>query len=93
MLFNSFGYAVFLPIVFILYWIVPGKYRWIILLMSSYYFYASWGPSVCSCHSYYNNYFLYSCFDNGCPSERAKYIERQLLALSIIICTGLLFFL
>lgn len=43
MLFNSFGYALFLPIVFALYWIVPRKFRWIILLISSYYFYASWG--------------------------------------------------
>ena len=44
MLFNSFSYALFLPAVFILYWIIPSKFRWIILLMSSYYFYASWGP-------------------------------------------------
>lgn len=44
MLFNSFSYALFLPIVFILYWIMPQKFRWIILLLSSYYFYISWGP-------------------------------------------------
>ena len=42
MVFNSFSFAVFLPIVFILYWIIPSKYRWGILLVSSYYFYMSW---------------------------------------------------
>lgn len=43
MLFNSITYGFFLPIVFALYWICPRKFRWIVLLISSYYFYASWG--------------------------------------------------
>ena len=42
MLFNSLAFAVFLPIVFFLYWALPQKYRWIVLLISSYYFYMSW---------------------------------------------------
>src|SRR5258706_2955638 len=45
MLFNSFGFAVFLPIVFILYWLVFRKslrYQNILLLLASYFFYAFW---------------------------------------------------
>lgn len=42
MLFNSLAFAVFLPIVFLVYWALPQKYRWIVLLVSSYYFYMSW---------------------------------------------------
>lgn len=42
MLFNSLAFAVFLPIVFILFWVMPEKWRWIVLLLSSYYFYMSW---------------------------------------------------
>lgn len=42
MLFNSLAFAVFLPIVFFVYWALPQKYRWIVLLVSSYYFYMSW---------------------------------------------------
>lgn len=42
MLFNSFRYALFLPIVFILYWSVPHRFRWVMLLAASYYFYMSW---------------------------------------------------
>lgn len=42
MLFNSLAFAVFLPLVFLLYWAVPQKYRYIVLLISSYYFYMSW---------------------------------------------------
>lgn len=42
MLFNSLAFAVFLPVVFLLYWALPQKYRYIALLISSYYFYMSW---------------------------------------------------
>ena len=38
MLFNSMTFAVFLTAVFILYYIVPIKYRWVFLLAASYAF-------------------------------------------------------
>lgn len=45
MLFNSINFAIFLPIVFILYWFVTNKslkFQNILLLVSSYFFYACW---------------------------------------------------
>lgn len=45
MLFNSISFAIFFPIVFILYWFVFKKnYKWqnALLLVASYYFYACW---------------------------------------------------
>ena len=45
MLFNSLNFAFFLPIVFFLYWFVCNrnyKYQNILLLISSYFFYACW---------------------------------------------------
>lgn len=42
MLFNSLSYAIFLPLVFILYWALPHRYRRWLLLAASYYFYMSW---------------------------------------------------
>ena len=39
MLFNSLSFGVFLIIVFILYYLVPHKYRWCFLLIASYAFY------------------------------------------------------
>lgn len=42
MLFNSLAFAVFLPVVFLVYWALPQKYRYIVLLIASYYFYMSW---------------------------------------------------
>jgi D-alanyl-lipoteichoic acid acyltransferase DltB (MBOAT superfamily) len=45
MLFNSLNFAIFLPIVFILYWFAAKgnlKFQNILLLVSSYFFYACW---------------------------------------------------
>ena len=42
MLFNSIHFLIFFPIVITLYFIVKHKYRWILLLAASYYFYMSW---------------------------------------------------
>jgi len=43
-LFNSFGFLLFLPIVFILYWFVFKPLRWqnILVLVASYFFYGWW---------------------------------------------------
>ena len=45
MLFNSLNFAIFFPIVFLLYWFVTNKslkFQNILLLVSSYFFYACW---------------------------------------------------
>lgn len=39
MLFNSVTFAIFLPAVFIVYYLIPHKYRWVFLLAASYAFY------------------------------------------------------
>lgn len=44
MLFNSFSFVIFFPLVCAVYFILPYKYRWIFLLISSYYFYMNWQP-------------------------------------------------
>ena len=33
---------IFLPVVFLLHWLIPSRHRWILLLIASYYFYMSW---------------------------------------------------
>ncbi|MBQ7580721.1 MAG: MBOAT family protein [Clostridia bacterium] len=47
MLFNSLSYAIFLPIVFFLFWLSPKKIKWMVLLAASYYYYMSWGIKYC----------------------------------------------
>lgn len=44
MLFNSLQYLVFLPTVFLLFWLTPHRFRVPLLLVASYVFYMSWRP-------------------------------------------------
>ena len=45
MLLYSFAFVVFFFFVFILFWKLPRKFQWILLLVASYYFYGSWKPA------------------------------------------------
>ena len=42
MLFNSLGFLIFFPIVVFLYFAIPHRYRWCLLLIASYLFYMCW---------------------------------------------------
>jgi alginate O-acetyltransferase complex protein AlgI len=42
MLFNSIDYLIFFPIVVALYFAFPPKWRWLLLLLASYFFYMCW---------------------------------------------------
>src|SRR3989338_4872369 len=42
MLFNSLHYLMFFPLISLCYFRLPQKFRWILLLFGSYYFYMSW---------------------------------------------------
>lgn len=42
MLFNSIEYLLFFPIVVVLYFTLPDKWRWVLLLVASYFFYMCW---------------------------------------------------
>lgn len=42
MLFNSLPFLIFFPTVCLLYFLVPYKYRWALLLLASYFFYMYW---------------------------------------------------
>ena len=46
MLFNSFSFLVFFIIVSVLYFILPHKVRWILLLTASCIFYMAWNPAL-----------------------------------------------
>ncbi|MCB0815794.1 MAG: MBOAT family protein, partial [Flavobacteriales bacterium] len=42
MLFNSFEFAVFFPLVAAGYFLLPHRWRWLLLLVASYWFYMAW---------------------------------------------------
>lgn len=42
MLFNSIDFIFFFPLVILLYFLTPARFRWVLLLIASYYFYMCW---------------------------------------------------
>ena len=44
MLFNSYSFMIFFPIVVMIYFVIPKKKRYLWLLFSSYFFYMGWNP-------------------------------------------------
>lgn len=44
MLFNSIDFLIFFPAVTVVYFVIPRKFRYIWLLVASYWFYMSWNP-------------------------------------------------
>ena len=45
MIFNSYQYILFLPLVVSAYYLFPMRYRWALLLVASYVFYMAWEPA------------------------------------------------
>lgn len=87
MLFNSFSFLYFFPIVVVLYFISPKKIRWFWLLATSYFFYMSWNPT-------YAILILTSTlitYLSGLLIERAKTDKKKLyVGLSFILNLAIL---
>ncbi len=85
MLFNSFDFFLFFIIVTIIYYTIPSKYRWVILLVSSYFFYMCWKIEYIfliifsTLIDYFCGIFMHRC-------------RRILLLLSILTNLSILFF-
>ena len=90
MTFNSLQYLIFFPIVALLHFVIPTKYRWIMLLAASYYFYMSWNPNLV---------FLIA-FTTIVSYAAARLMERTenktakkaYLIVTLVACLGVLFF-
>lgn len=93
MLFNSLQFLLFFPIVTIIYFAIPQKWKSIWLLLTSYYFYMNWDP----------RYIILLLFDTaityigGIAIERAlekgnRRIAKLSLAGSACAVLGILFF-
>lgn len=90
MLFTSFNFLVFFPTVLVLYFLLPQKFRWVFLLLASYYFYINIKPvyALLLAGVTFTTY-LFTNLIAKTSSERRK---RQLLIADIIITLLPLFF-
>lgn len=89
MLFNSGQFLIFLPIVMVLYFAFPQRYRWAFLLASSYFFYMCWRPEyiVLIVASTVVDYFVAQEIHASKSPKRRK----RFLYLSLAVNLGLLF--
>jgi D-alanyl-lipoteichoic acid acyltransferase DltB (MBOAT superfamily) len=90
MLFNSLEFLVFFPIVIMLYYALPFKYRWLMLLVASYVFYMWWKAeyALLILASTLIDYFAARWLE-----KTTHQIKRKcLLALSLASNLGILFF-
>ena len=88
MLFNSLEFILFFPIVVLLYFNIPKRYRWLFLLTSSYYFYMAWNPKyiVLILISTFVDYFA----AHGMAKSLTKEGKKKFLFISLAINLGLL---
>jgi alginate O-acetyltransferase complex protein AlgI len=90
MLFNSVDYLVFLPLVLVMYHLLPKDWRWVMLLIVSYYFYMCWKP-------FFAIFMLLSTavdYWSAIKMEDAKdpRSKRRYMAASLVVNLGMLFF-
>ncbi len=90
MLFNSFGYLFFMIIVFMVYWLSPHRFRWILLLGFSCWFYMCWEPVYIllimgvTAVSYAGARFVYD--------QKKKTVKKAVFIVSCLLILSLLFF-
>ncbi len=89
MLFNSLEFLIFFPVVLAIYFSLPYRYRWALLLVASYYFYAAWKLEylVLILISTLVDYTV--AIQMGKTSLKPQ--RRKFLALSLLSNLGLLF--
>lgn len=89
MLFNSFNFFLFFPIVIVVYFAFPPRWRWLFLLASSYYFYMSWRTDyiILILTSTIIDYFA----SNRMAAQPSKRQRKKYLWLSLVANLGLLF--
>ncbi|MDR1558467.1 MAG: MBOAT family protein [Clostridiales bacterium] len=98
MLFNSLAYLIFFPIVAVCFFVFPKKYRWLWLLLCSFYFYMSWnvryaGLMLLSIVITYTSGILLGRVNSGTADAKHKNVHRKLIvAGSFITNLGILFF-
>ena len=90
MSFNSLVFLIFLCVVLVLHYVIPHKFRWIMLLIASYIFYAYWD---------FNLIFLILAttvvsYLAGILIDKTEKqsVKRILLVVTLVVCLGILLF-
>jgi len=98
MLFNSFQFLMFFPIVAIVYYVIPSKWRYLWLLAASYYFYMGWNPKYAllllftTVVTYVSGLVLDRITGSNIETSLKTRFRKITVAFSFICNLGVLFF-
>ncbi|MBE6072833.1 MAG: MBOAT family protein [Clostridium butyricum] len=96
MTFNSPTFLIFFPIVALMYFLITPKFRWIWLLVSSYYFYMCWNPkysiviAFSTIVTYITGLLLHKS-NSILNKKKATFYKNFFLISSLLINLGILF--
>jgi alginate O-acetyltransferase complex protein AlgI len=91
MTFTSFNFLLFFPLLAVLYWLTPSKYRWITLLIASYFFYINIKPVfalLLACMTLTTYLFARLIDNTTIESEKKRYLVINV----VLILLPLVFF-
>lgn len=94
MLFNSYHFLFFFPIVVLGYYVIPKRMRTLWLLIASYYFYMSWNPKyvviivLCTVVTWFGGILLATADE----TERGKRYRKLILFGCCVVTLGVLVF-
>jgi alginate O-acetyltransferase complex protein AlgI len=88
MLFNSLDYLIFFPVVVALYFALPVRWRWLLLLMASYYFYMCWKVEYVFLILFTTIVDYFAALKMGQASSKKK--KKPWLILSLVVNLGML---
>ena len=90
MTFNSIPFLIFYPIVLLLYFILPKKIRWIMLLVASYFFYAFYSPELL--FLIIGTTLVSWLCANLIEKSQKRGVRALALAITLVVSLGTLFF-
>lgn len=98
MLFNSLDFMIFLPIVLLVYFVIPDKIKHIWLLIVSYYFYMCWNAKYAllilfsTIITYFSGLIIEKIKRQSWDERKKLKYKKIVVALSFVINLGILFY-
>lgn len=98
MLFNSLDFLIFFPVVVLVYFIIPNRWKHIWLLITSYYFYMCWNVKyvilifASTLITYLSGLFIEKIKHLECDNHRKNWLKKSIVAVSFLSNLGILFY-
>ena len=90
MTFNSWEFLLFYPVVALLYFVLPKRAKWIMLLIASYFFYMCYQAELV--FLILGTTFISWMASNIIEKTEKKSVRKLWLTVTLVVCLGVLFF-